>query len=221
MFGRKHCYRLYTEHLNEAVRWVCAVQKVIDSKAPVQTPTQLLMRDVEVSPWHQAARAHSCKQHWDECLGTHVPQGGGGGQCQALSQVTPRQLLPLLCPSRSTETAPRFWSRSIAATPSCATPVAPSTLPCCPSPMAAWTKVVRGMWGAQSWVLQSGLVGVMAGLDTVQGRWSLGWGLAGPGCEDSAQLVAGGPGEDHGALNPHPIPQPLAPAVTPRCATRL
>lgn len=49
VFGRKHCYRLYTEHLHEAVRWVCAVQKVIDSKAPVQTPTQLLMRDVEVS----------------------------------------------------------------------------------------------------------------------------------------------------------------------------
>uniref|UniRef100_A0A8B9SMN3 Pleckstrin homology, MyTH4 and FERM domain containing H3 n=1 Tax=Anas platyrhynchos TaxID=8839 RepID=A0A8B9SMN3_ANAPL len=50
VFGRKHCYRLYSEHLNEAVRWVCAVQKVIDSKAPVQTPTQLLMRDVEVVP---------------------------------------------------------------------------------------------------------------------------------------------------------------------------
>ncbi|KAM6107990.1 LOW QUALITY PROTEIN: pleckstrin homology domain-containing family H member 3 [Pterocles gutturalis] len=47
VFGRKHCYRLYTEHLNEAVHWVCAVQKVIDSKAPIQTPTQLLMRDVE------------------------------------------------------------------------------------------------------------------------------------------------------------------------------
>ncbi|XP_067168031.1 pleckstrin homology domain-containing family H member 3 isoform X2 [Apteryx mantelli] len=47
VFGRKHCYRLYTERLNEAVHWVCAVQKVIDSKAPVQTPTQLLMRDVE------------------------------------------------------------------------------------------------------------------------------------------------------------------------------
>ncbi|XP_052555961.1 pleckstrin homology domain-containing family H member 3 isoform X2 [Tympanuchus pallidicinctus] len=47
VFGRKHCYRLYTEHLHEAVRWVCAVQKVIDSKAPMQTPTQLLMRDVE------------------------------------------------------------------------------------------------------------------------------------------------------------------------------
>ncbi|XP_075299838.1 pleckstrin homology domain-containing family H member 3 isoform X3 [Opisthocomus hoazin] len=47
VFGRKHCYRLYTQRLREAVRWVCAVQKVIDSKAPVQTPTQLLMRDVE------------------------------------------------------------------------------------------------------------------------------------------------------------------------------
>ncbi|XP_067397476.1 pleckstrin homology domain-containing family H member 3 isoform X2 [Emydura macquarii macquarii] len=47
VFGRKHCYRLYTEHLNEAVHWVCAVQKVIHSKAPVETPTQLLMRDIE------------------------------------------------------------------------------------------------------------------------------------------------------------------------------
>ncbi|XP_053115186.1 pleckstrin homology domain-containing family H member 3 isoform X2 [Hemicordylus capensis] len=47
VFGRKHCYRLYTEHLNEAVHWVCALQKVIVSKAPVQTPTQLLMYDIE------------------------------------------------------------------------------------------------------------------------------------------------------------------------------
>uniref|UniRef100_A0A8C3SMD4 Pleckstrin homology, MyTH4 and FERM domain containing H3 n=1 Tax=Chelydra serpentina TaxID=8475 RepID=A0A8C3SMD4_CHESE len=47
VLGRKHCYRLYTEHLNEAVHWVCAVQKVIRGKAPVQTPTQLLMRDIE------------------------------------------------------------------------------------------------------------------------------------------------------------------------------
>ncbi|XP_061446219.1 pleckstrin homology domain-containing family H member 3 isoform X2 [Rhineura floridana] len=47
VFGRKHCYRLYTEHLNEAVHWVCALQKVIISKAPVQTPTQLLMCDIE------------------------------------------------------------------------------------------------------------------------------------------------------------------------------
>ncbi|KAL7977014.1 hypothetical protein Chor_008963 [Crotalus horridus] len=47
VFGRKHCYRLYTEHLNEAVHWVCALQKVIISKAPLQTPTQLLMHDIE------------------------------------------------------------------------------------------------------------------------------------------------------------------------------
>lgn len=48
VFGRKHCYRLCTEHLNEAVHWVCALQKVILSQAPVQTPTQLFMSDLEV-----------------------------------------------------------------------------------------------------------------------------------------------------------------------------
>ncbi|KAM4622736.1 pleckstrin homology domain-containing family H member 3 isoform 1-T1 [Discoglossus pictus] len=47
VYGRKHCYRLYTEHLNEAVHWVCAIQKVIDSKAPLETPTQLLIKDIE------------------------------------------------------------------------------------------------------------------------------------------------------------------------------
>ncbi|XP_060112371.1 pleckstrin homology domain-containing family H member 3 [Heteronotia binoei] len=47
VFGRKHCYRLYTEHLHEAVHWVCALQKVIVSQAPVQTPTQLFMSDLE------------------------------------------------------------------------------------------------------------------------------------------------------------------------------
>ncbi|KAG7459702.1 hypothetical protein MATL_G00213510 [Megalops atlanticus] len=47
VYGRKHCYRLYTKHFNEAVHWACTVQKVIDSKAPVETPTQLLMRDIE------------------------------------------------------------------------------------------------------------------------------------------------------------------------------
>ncbi|XP_078501491.1 pleckstrin homology domain-containing family H member 3 isoform X2 [Lissotriton helveticus] len=47
VFGRKHRYQLYTEHLNEAVHWVCAIQKVIDSKAPLETPTQLLIKDLE------------------------------------------------------------------------------------------------------------------------------------------------------------------------------
>ncbi|XP_030076351.1 pleckstrin homology domain-containing family H member 3 [Microcaecilia unicolor] len=46
VYGRKHCFRLFTEHLNEAVHWVCAIQKVVDSKAPVETPTQLLIRDI-------------------------------------------------------------------------------------------------------------------------------------------------------------------------------
>lgn len=67
VFGRKHCYRLYTERLKEAVRWVCAVQKVIDSKAPVQTPTQLLMRDVEVS---------TCWCGGERSVGPHVPCAG-------------------------------------------------------------------------------------------------------------------------------------------------
>lgn len=144
VFGRKHCYRLYTEHLNEAVHWVCAVQKVIDSKAPVQTPTQLLMRDIEVSPWHGAAHTCSHPQGRDGRLGPHVPWSGSGCLCQALGRAAPLQLLPSLRPPRSTAAAPRSWSRSTAATRSCATPAAPSTLLCCPSPTAAWTKAVRG-----------------------------------------------------------------------------
>ncbi|KAJ8284426.1 hypothetical protein COCON_G00032760 [Conger conger] len=47
VYGRKHCYRLYAKHVNEAVHWACAIQQVIDSKAPVETPTQLLIRDIE------------------------------------------------------------------------------------------------------------------------------------------------------------------------------
>ncbi|KAM9296039.1 pleckstrin homology domain-containing family H member 3 [Gastrophryne carolinensis] len=53
VYGRKHCYRLYTEHLNEAVHWVCAIQKVIDSKDPLETPTQLLIRDIEENQANQ------------------------------------------------------------------------------------------------------------------------------------------------------------------------
>ncbi|XP_063816105.1 pleckstrin homology domain-containing family H member 3 isoform X2 [Pseudophryne corroboree] len=53
VYGRKHCYRLYTEHLNEAVHWVCAIQKVIDSKAPLETPTQLLIKDIEENHLNQ------------------------------------------------------------------------------------------------------------------------------------------------------------------------
>ncbi|XP_042302396.1 unconventional myosin-X-like isoform X1 [Sceloporus undulatus] len=44
--GRKHSYRLYTKLLNEAMRWASAIQGVIDSKVPIETPTQQLIRDI-------------------------------------------------------------------------------------------------------------------------------------------------------------------------------
>lgn len=58
VYGRKHCYRLYTKHFNEAVHWACAIQKIIDTKSPVETPTQLLIRDIEVGP-HKKAHKHT------------------------------------------------------------------------------------------------------------------------------------------------------------------
>ncbi|KAM4605771.1 unconventional myosin-X [Polymixia lowei] len=47
VFGRKHSYRLYTKLLNEASRWASAVQNVIDTKAPIDTPTQQLIQDIK------------------------------------------------------------------------------------------------------------------------------------------------------------------------------
>ncbi|CAG02803.1 unnamed protein product, partial [Tetraodon nigroviridis] len=58
VFGRKHCYRLYTRHFNEAVHWACAIQKIIDTKAPVDTPTQLLIRDIEENKFHPEVVEH-------------------------------------------------------------------------------------------------------------------------------------------------------------------
>lgn len=54
MYGRKHSYRLYTKMLNEAMRWTAAIQGVIDSKTPIETPTLQLIRDIKVKqiPWH-------------------------------------------------------------------------------------------------------------------------------------------------------------------------
>lgn len=48
MYGRKHSYRLYTKMLNEAMRWTAAIQGVIDSKTPIETPTLQLIRDIKV-----------------------------------------------------------------------------------------------------------------------------------------------------------------------------
>ncbi|XP_069586692.1 unconventional myosin-X [Ranitomeya imitator] len=47
VYGRKHCYRLYTKLLNEATRWASAIQNVIDTKAPIDTPTQQLIQDIK------------------------------------------------------------------------------------------------------------------------------------------------------------------------------
>lgn len=48
VYGRKHSYRVYTKMLNEAMRWTAAVQGVIDSKTPIETPTLQLIRDIKV-----------------------------------------------------------------------------------------------------------------------------------------------------------------------------
>lgn len=46
--GRKHSVRLCSPRQAEAERWGTAVREVIASKAPMETPTQLLLRDIEV-----------------------------------------------------------------------------------------------------------------------------------------------------------------------------
>ncbi|XP_072461565.1 unconventional myosin-X [Notamacropus eugenii] len=47
VYGRKHCYRLYTKLLNEATRWSSAIQNVTETKAPIDTPTQQLIQDIK------------------------------------------------------------------------------------------------------------------------------------------------------------------------------
>ncbi|XP_076600770.1 unconventional myosin-X isoform X1 [Chaetodon auriga] len=47
VYGRKHSYRLYCKLLNEATRWANSIQNVIDTKAPIDTPTQQLIQDVK------------------------------------------------------------------------------------------------------------------------------------------------------------------------------
>ncbi|XP_039610827.1 unconventional myosin-X isoform X2 [Polypterus senegalus] len=47
VYGRKHCYRLFSKLLNEATRWSSAIQNVIDTKVPIDTPTQQLIQDIK------------------------------------------------------------------------------------------------------------------------------------------------------------------------------
>ncbi|KAK5614657.1 Unconventional myosin-X [Crenichthys baileyi] len=46
IYGRKHSYRLYCKLLNEATRWASSIQNIIDTKAPIDTPTQQLIQDI-------------------------------------------------------------------------------------------------------------------------------------------------------------------------------
>uniref|UniRef100_H2LPP3 Myosin X n=2 Tax=Oryzias latipes TaxID=8090 RepID=H2LPP3_ORYLA len=46
VYGRKHSYRLYCKLMTEATRWANAIQNVIDTKAPIDTPTQQLILDI-------------------------------------------------------------------------------------------------------------------------------------------------------------------------------
>ncbi|XP_024920529.1 pleckstrin homology domain-containing family H member 3 isoform X1 [Cynoglossus semilaevis] len=72
VYGRKHCNRLYTKHFNEAVHWACAIQKIIDTKAPVETPTQLLIRDIEENKFNPEVVEH-IYQHNPILKYTHGP----------------------------------------------------------------------------------------------------------------------------------------------------
>uniref|UniRef100_A0A3P8RZM8 Myosin X n=1 Tax=Amphiprion percula TaxID=161767 RepID=A0A3P8RZM8_AMPPE len=47
VYGRKHSYRLYCKLLNEATRWANSIQNVIETKAPIDTPTQQLIQDIK------------------------------------------------------------------------------------------------------------------------------------------------------------------------------
>uniref|UniRef100_A0A8C9PLP3 Pleckstrin homology domain-containing family H member 3 n=1 Tax=Spermophilus dauricus TaxID=99837 RepID=A0A8C9PLP3_SPEDA len=47
--GRKHSVRLCSPRQAEAERWGVALREVISSKAPLETPTQLLLRDIQES----------------------------------------------------------------------------------------------------------------------------------------------------------------------------
>lgn len=47
--GRKHSVRLCSPRQAEAERWGSALREVIASKAPLETPTQLLLRDIQES----------------------------------------------------------------------------------------------------------------------------------------------------------------------------
>lgn len=187
MFGRKHCYRLYTEHLNEAVHWVCAVQKVIDSKAPVQTPTQLLMRDVEVSLWHGAVRICSHWQGWDGRLGLHVPWVPG------TRLGSPSSAPAIASPSQEHCGSPEVLEQIYRCNPILRYTSSPLYAPLLPFPYGNLDQSGEGQAGVLRPGTVGAMVGAVAGQGSVQGGWVGGcWALSGPGCGYGTWLLAGG-----------------------------
>lgn len=141
----------------------------------------------------------------------------GGGLCQVLGEATPVQLLPLLCPRQEHRDSPEVLEQIYRCNPILRYTSGPLYAPLLPFPYGSLdqsgerrvggTELGPALWAGSS--------------DGWAGRCAGQVGTGPTGCEDSAQLLAGGPGEDQGAVNPHPIPQPLAPAATPRCVMRL
>lgn len=100
--GRKHSYRLYTKLLNEAMRWASAIQGVIDSKVPIETPTQQLIRDIRVGgimlipKWAESSQittglTWSLLRMWQE-MGL-LSWGGGRGEMKPIWLQLNNQIL--------------------------------------------------------------------------------------------------------------------------------
>ena len=73
VYGRKHSYRLYTKMLNEAMRWTAAIQGVIDSKTPIETPTLQLIRDIKVKYSHTNTVRESLNTQAEMCIHDESP----------------------------------------------------------------------------------------------------------------------------------------------------
>lgn len=78
VYGRKHSYRVYTKMLNEAMRWTAAIQGVIDSKTPIETPTLQLIRDIKVKLIVPLNSSPACAA----VLTVTVPVLPSGEQCE-------------------------------------------------------------------------------------------------------------------------------------------
>ncbi|XP_074117706.1 pleckstrin homology domain-containing family H member 3 isoform X1 [Sminthopsis crassicaudata] len=100
--GRKHSVRLCSSRLAEAARWGAALRSVIAGKAPLETPTQLLLRDIQESSGDSEAVAliylrNPILRHTSSALYAPLlplPYGVGPPGPQAQSDVSSTSLSP-------------------------------------------------------------------------------------------------------------------------------